>query len=449
MEPMLAPEGEEWKNVAEADLDHFGNTLRPREEVLAEARQGIENHRKSDAQWRLVDGNGEPMPGLKLEIEQVTHAFEFGCSSGSTLAEEAEDPRIKARNALFVKLFNCTTAKCYWDEKWHQPIEQHQGQRITQRFTDEIDWARAYGLKVRGHPLVWTVPKAIPQWVRRYPYEKQLALMEHNCRSLIQAAEGRIKLWDLANEMLWEPSLRHLAQRDWPHLESTDEMLTYLEPAVHWARDEDPDAVYVLNDYGLEVTYTPLKDVTAAMQRRRFVELVDAMQQRGCAPDAVGTQSHVGKWFPMDVVRKTLDELGQPGLPLQVSEYWAKPNDCPNASELDDEQRQAALVQYLGDFYTVVFGHPQVTHLTYWGGAEFFDRGGWVPSPMYHALDALINDAWRTRTQTTTDREGVLRFRGFHGNYVLRWTDPTGRPRSRRMELHRDVGNDTIVTLAY
>ena len=142
-----------------------------------------------------------------------------------------------------------------------------------------------------------------------------------NCRSLIAATRGRVKLWDLVNEALWELSLRNLPQRD--HTESLDNMLEYIAPAVHWAQDADPDGHYVVNDYGLEVDFTELKGVTAVQQRRRFVELAEALIERGAAPSALGTQAHVGKWFPMSAVQNTFDELSQPGLPLQVSEFWA------------------------------------------------------------------------------------------------------------------------------
>ena len=428
---MTVNEGEEW--AAEHD---FGLREDPaeREQVLEQARSGIEHHRKSPLTLRLLGPDGAALPGRALELEQTGHAFDFGCSAASTVAAEA-DPAIKARNQLFCKLFNCTTAKCYWDEKWHQPIEHVQGQRVTSTFLAEVDWARANGLRVRGHPLVWTVDKAIPAWVKRYDYERQLRLVEENCRSLIGAAGGRVQLWDLVNEALWEPSLRHLAERDWPHIETTEEMLTYIEPALGWARDEDPDARYVINDYGLEVNNTTMKGVTAAKQRQRFVELAQALVERGCAPDALGTQAHVGKWFPMSAVQQSLDDLASTGLPVQVTEYWAHFKSCPGIDELSEADQREEQARYVRDFYTVVFGHPATDHLTFWGGKEFFDRKGYVPSRLYRALDELINGAWRSQGQYQTDQDGVVSDRVFQGDYRLRWRDRHGRQHSRDLQV--------------
>ncbi len=436
MTPPLIP-GEEWRNVHELDRHHLKH-LRPDAEVLAQAREGIERHRKSDLRLRLVDASGQPRRGLELRLVQERHHFVFGCSSGGTFAGE-DSPNVRARNRHFVALFNGTHAKCYWDEKWHQPIETHQGHRNTSLFLAEIDWACAHGLVVRGHPLVWTVPKAIPQWVRTYTYDQQLRFMEHNLRSLIQCADGRIKLWDLVNEMLWEPSLRNLAARDWPHIESTEEMLTYMEPAMHWAREEDPDGRYVINDYGLERTYTELKGVNGPMQRRRFVELAVEMRRRGCGPDALGTQGHVGKWFPMDLAWKVFDELSEAGLPLQISEFWAGLKDHPDPAEKSEEQLRIDRARYAADYYTVAFGHPSVEHLSWWGGAEFFEREGWVTSLLYQQLHRLIREEWWSDVTLTTDGDGCLDARVFHGDYRLRWrgTDGTLHSQPVRVEPGR------------
>lgn len=434
---MTIIEGEEWRTVHDLDREHL-KSLRPDAEVLAQARAGIERHRKGDVRLRLLGADGRPRPGLRVRLAQQKHAFVFGCSAGGTFAEEVGNPARRARNQHFLRLFNGTHAKCYWDEKWHQPIEAHQGRRELGLFLAEIDWAVANHLVVRGHPLVWTVPKAIPQWVRKYPYEQQLRFMEHNCRSLIQAAGGRVKLWDLVNEMLWEPSLRNLATRDWPHIESTEEMLTYIEPAVRWAREEDPDAAYVLNDYGLERTYTQLKGVNAPQQRRRFVELVRALRDRGCAPDAIGTQGHVGKWFPMDLAWKTFDELAEAGVPLQISEFWAGEKDHPKPEGLSPEQIMADQVRYVRDYYTIAFGHPAVDHLSYWG-APFFARDGWVTNALYDGLYQLIRREWWTDVELVADRDGVIATRAFHGDHVLRWSDARGNPFHRDLRLQQGV----------
>ena len=235
-----------------------------------------------------------------------------------------------------------------------------------------------------------------------------------------------MQVWDLVNEPLWEASLRTLPQRDWPQIESTEEMLTYIAPAVQWAREEAPDAILAINDYGLEVTTTKLKAVTAPQQRQRFVALMRALAERGLAVDALGTQGHVGKWYRMDIVQQCLDELAEAGLPVQVSEFWASPEQCPEPEGRAPEEIAAASDRYVADYYTVVFGHPRTTQLSYWGDHRFFDRGGYVPGPRYAVLHDLIRKQWWTDVEVTTDGDGVLATRAFHGEHRLRWSDASG-----------------------
>lgn len=438
--------GEEWRRIHDLDRAEYAS-LPSDDEVLVEARKGIDRCRKADLALRLADESGRPVRGCKVRIVQTRHHMVFGHCAGSTFARVAANPAEAARAQHFLTLFNGTHAKCYWDEKWHQPIEKHQGQRELREFLAEVDWGCANGLAVRGHPLVWTVDKAIPQWMRHYSDEQQLRFLEHHVRGLIAATGRRIRTWDLVNEMLWEPSLRHLPVRDWPHLESIEEMANFIEPATHWAREEDPDACFCLNDYGLESTFTPLKAVTAAQQRRRMVELVHALRVRGAAPDAVGTQAHAGKWFPMAVVTRTFADLAKAGVPIHVTEFWAELPNHPNPEGRSPEQVEEDRAAYIAAYYTVAFGTPQVEQINYWGDDTFFARGGWTTTRSYAVLRDLIRRQWWTDVEATSDHDGVLRARVFHGDHVLRWTSVDGIPRSRTLRVAPGCSQDGSLVL--
>jgi hypothetical protein len=49
-------------------------------EVVAATRAAIEKHRKVDATIRILDAAGQPVPGVKVSIEQTSHEFLFGCN---------------------------------------------------------------------------------------------------------------------------------------------------------------------------------------------------------------------------------------------------------------------------------------------------------------------------------------------------------------------------------
>ncbi len=385
--------------------------------LLLEARDGIEKYRKSATVIRLLQAGRPLQPGTDVEVRQVGHLYQFGISGGFTPATAINPGFNRERSAALGRLFNHVTAKCYWHEKWHQPIETVEGQREYGTFLGEIAWARAQGMGVKGHPLVWTVPKALPPWLGGYPYEKRLSFLEKHVRGLMQAAGPEVQCWDLCNEMLWEPSLRNTAQREWPHLEPINEILTYLEPAWHWAHEENPNALLALNEYGLVASSS--SKVTAETQRGRYLSLAAEMQRRGCAPGALGVQAHVGEPYQLAILKQALQHLATSGLPLQVTEFWAKleKNAC---NEGDPETALACLAAYVAKVYTLVFSLPETTHLTYWGGGNsFFDPESGRPNPVFKALEQLIANEWNTRLTLQANADGEVLFRGFKGQYEV------------------------------
>lgn len=405
------------------------------QEILEQARERIEKYRKSDVSIKVIDGSGNPLSGLKVSVVQAGSAFDWGCSMALEQDEVDADPLKVKVTELFTGLFNTTTAKCYWDERWHHPIEHEEGARVTRFFEQEMRWGLINGIRVKGHPLVWTVRKGIPTWMDKYPIDRQMKLLENHVRSMVRLGGRSVGRWDLCNEMLWEPSLRNLPDRNWPHLEAVDEILTYLEPAVHWAREENPFAIYSLNDYGLVQRPKGATDgVTSLQQRRRYLELVEEMKRRGCAPDAIGVQAHIGGWYQPGVFRQCLDDLSQAGLPVQVTEFWARAKANPDLEGRGAEYVENAVATYAADMYTIAFGHPAVTHFTYWGDGGINAKTGEV-RPMYRALHNLIKKTWATNCSYVTDQAGMISLRAFHGTYHLQYKDRLGNPKVHRFEV--------------
>jgi len=423
-ESSVVKEGEEWRKVY---VNQNGKGSFSNQEIIQEAFENIEKYRKRNFVLRFVDEDQKPVSGVPVEIKQVSHDFDWGCSSAGQICADGH----RRFEGDFSRLFNSTTAKCYWDEGWHQPIEHVEGERITDVFEREIKWGLANQLKVKGHPLVWTVSKAVPDWLGRYPYQKQMEILENHVRSLIRLGGSRIKQWDLCNEMLWEPSLRNLPNRKWPHLEEIEEILSYLEPAVHWAKDENPLAAYVLNDYGLVKTYAP--GVTAQQQRDRYVALIEEMEKRGCMPDAIGTQCHVAGWYSGTEFRQHLDDLSKTGLPVQITEFWARLENAPGAGNKPGKQIREERVQYVRNMYAIAFGHPAVNHFTWWGREMFDDQ--LRPNEVYHALDDLLNNQWKTNLKSQSNNQGEIRGRGFKGEYLVLFNDQKGNLRKASFSL--------------
>ena len=413
------PEGQEWR-AADA---YKAENLRPGEVVLAEARENIEKFRKGRMLLSITSGS-EPLVNQQVKIEMQDHYFDWGCSSLRTRESFSDDVSYHTHMQQFRNLFNATTAKCYWDERWHQPVENQKGVRILDTFLAEMNAGVEYRMRVKGHPLVWTIPKGIPKWMKNYDHPTRVNIWEKHVKDLVIQGGNDIHNWDVVNEMLWEPAMKNIYNRNWPHIDPIDDIADYVAESLKWVKEVNPNPVRIINDYGLIKEFNDLQSVQ--VQRQRYLQLIKALRERDEIPDAIGVQSHVGKWFEPDEIVIAFDELAQGGLPIHVTEFWARMRDCPmDISNLASEQQDELLKKYLSDFYTVAFGHPAVQHITYWGNPFFDNRGN--TTFMYDTLFALIHKNWSTNRTEFTDNHGALSIDAFYGDYSISVGDQKGR----------------------
>jgi GH35 family endo-1,4-beta-xylanase len=410
-----------------------------RDDTIAWAKSNIPKVRQRDVELRVVDRAGAPVSGLPVEVVQQRHCFPFGDMvwglDAMHRAGKWETDRARYWRKRFSEVFNSATALFYWTERPRNDAsktEDWQGHIRLDNVAAVVDWARSEGLTVKGHPLFWTVPKAVPDWLEDYDYETQKKFVEVRIRRLVARFRDKISLYDVVNETLWEPSLRHLPQRDWPHIEPIDEIVQYVAPALRWAREEDPEAQLLINDYGLSQGPTdgpPVTDdgteVTPEMQRRRYLQLARALVEEGAPPDALGLQSHTGGFMEPAEQRAFYDEMAAAGLPLHITEFAAYPEHLEG--ERPREEIDQLYADYVEDYMTVAFAHPAVEAFYFWGlfrGAIDWDEegSGHELRPLYRRVRRLIHEEWHTQERLTTDSDGRLQFRGFYGEYALRYS---------------------------
>lgn len=450
--------GEEWKALAATRYAPNADDAR----VVEQAKRNIARLRMDDATLRLVDRAGRPLAHHAVHVEQLSHAFAFGDQLWPLdrfhRFGQHEMDRALAWRTRFEDVFNAANALCYWTERPLNDgpkMEDRQGEPRIDGFAWCVDWARSRGMYAKGHPLFWSIPKCVPDWVQRYDVETQMRFAEVRVRNLVARFRGRVRIWDAVNEPLWEAAPKNLSRRNWPHLEPVDAIADYVAPVLRWCREEDPDATYLINDYGLEhdaATGAPRTAdgvaVTAALQRRRMLDLVRTLRERGTPPDAIGMQAHTAGWLTPGMQWAVYDDLAQAGLPLHVSEFWADLDDllAAGVSEREAADMQA---QYVADYLTCAFGHDRIDAFFFWGFMDqaiaWHEHSSHTLRPMYERVRRLIREEWHTTLNATTDSDGVLRFRGFHGDYAVR-TRVGDRWSGQRFTLQRGAaGTQTIV----
>lgn len=226
---------------------------------------------------------------------------------------------------------------------------------------------------------------------------------------------GRVVDWDVVNENYSEHVMTPILSPGAP--------VNRAPILVEWykaARKADPNARLYINDFGILVgDQTEHKDA--------YEETIRYLLKEGAPLQGIGMQSHViGTAHKRTAaqLQQTLDRYAQFGLPLQITEFdisgqgWGE-------TPAEIEAAQAA---YFRTFLTMAFAHPAVEGFTMWGfwdgqhwlgNAPLFNQD-WTPKAGYAVWTDLVKNQWMTRAQTTTDANGIARFRGFYGDYIIK-----------------------------
>jgi GH35 family endo-1,4-beta-xylanase len=389
------------------------------QEIVAATQEDIEKFRKSDAKIRVVDAGGRPLSAVMVSVQQTSHAFLFGCNI-YMFGRYKDDARNAEYKKRFAELFNYATVGVYW-----RSYETQQGKPNYEDTDKVVDWCREHGIQMKGHPLLWGDRAGIPRWSRGLPSDE---IQRRRVQDIVGQYRGRIEFWEVVNE----PSHQAEPKIDQPY---------------RWARDADPNARLIVNDYHVLADGCP-----------EFFKLLAAAKRRGVPFDVIGIQSHEPRAmrFPLDRVKRILDQYASLGKELNVTEFT--PTSASRTivdSYRDGVWDEASQAEYAVKFYRVCFAHPSMRAITWW---DLCDEGSWLPGggmlradmspkPVYNQLKRLIHDEWLTRLTLTTDADGRLAFRGFRGKYrlVFRWD---GHEVERQFGLSRGKDREVVVAIA-
>jgi endo-1,4-beta-xylanase len=464
---MSAPTGEEWKSMDEASR-HYDPAAFAAD--LDAARANIRKIRCRDARVRVVDANGAPVPNLKVDIVQKKSSFPWGDQLWGldTLFRHGfnDSARVRHFTRRFTECLNSANCLSYWTEAPRNDGPKHmefQGEDHMDEFEAQVNWALAHGLTPKGHPIFWSIEKGYPEWVKRYPMDTQWKFIEVRVRNLVARFKGKVKIWDVVNEPMWEAAPKHLPQRHWPHIETMEDIMEYVVPVLRWAREEDPDACYVVNDYGMEldapnhqIRHKDGHVVTAKAQRDRFTELFRRMADAGAAPDALGMQSHTGGWIDPSTQTAMLDDFATSGMPLHYTEFWAGTKHLADAGLPADVQEKMK-AEYVANIMTVAYAHPSVEAFYFWGGltnemgfrqdhnSNGMPSSSNTPTPTYWRVKKLLTEEWMTKEKAVSDGAGEFTFRGFFGDYALRYEVSPGMPAGVDFQLSPQQNGDIVL----
>lgn len=229
------------------------------------------------------------------------------------------------------------------------------------------NFARENGLILRGHNLLWY--HRTPNWFFDLAsrQDQERAIVEH-IRQLTGRYRGRVHSWDVVNEPIEPKDGRPDGLRTAVFLETLGP--EYLDLAYRVAREADPAARLVVNEYDVELD-APEQEV----RRTALLDLLERMRRFGTPVDAVGIQAHLsclgGPPFSASRLRRFLADLAGLGLTIQITELDVTDENAP----ADPSVRDRLVADTYSRFLDAALDETAVKMVVTWG---LSDRHSWI-----------------------------------------------------------------------
>ncbi len=236
-----------------------------------------------------------------------------------------------------------------------------------------VAFARAHGMTVRGHNLVWY--RALPGWVANGTFTRAqlISILRDHIMTEVSHYRGQVNIWDVVNEAIDDRG--NLRDSIWLRVIGPD----YIDMAFRWAHEANPQALLFYNDYGGEGLNHKSDAIYA---------LVRGLIARGVPINGVGLQMHVALDRyprPQDLLAN-MRRLAALGLQVQITEMDVSIQGDPRPMQ----QRLQAQASIYSQALSTCLSFADCTAFVMWG---FTDAHSWIPAATGHPDAPLIFDA--------------------------------------------------------
>ncbi len=167
-----------------------------------------------------------------------------------------------------------------------------------------VSYARARGMTVRGHALLWHAQQ--PPWAQGLSGSDLRSAAINHVTQVATHYRGQIHSWDVVNEAFADGSGG--GRRD-SNLQRTGN--DWIEAAFRAARTADPNAKLCYNDYNTD-------GINA--KSTGIYNMVRDFKARGVPIDCVGIQSHLSSSSNLSTSQANLQRFADLGVDLQITE---------------------------------------------------------------------------------------------------------------------------------
>jgi endo-1,4-beta-xylanase len=204
-----------------------------------------------------------------------------------------------------------------------------------------VSFAERHQMHFHGHNLCWN--HWLPGWVNTTLNKgnAERYLVDH-ISTVAGRYRGRIDSWDVVNEPLGTWYSRDTGQppRPWLDLIGPE----YLDVAFHAAAEADPFSVRVLNFDRLEQNAGPGDE-----SHTRAFEMIRGLVQRNVPIQAVGFESHLVAWQPVEnsAQDRLIRGIRDLGLKMLVTELDVNDTKISGTTERRDAVVASVYLEYL------------------------------------------------------------------------------------------------------
>jgi endo-1,4-beta-xylanase len=360
-------------------------------------------------------------PGIRVDVEQLSHDFWFGCAISNGLAgNNWSENDLRQYKEKFLENFNSAVTENA--VKWGN-MEPGKGE-VNYSVVDAIlTWTDENHIPLRGHNLFWGIPQFVQPWVKELDNDELRQTLQNRAETVTSRYKGRFAEYDLNNEMVHG---NYYEDRLGPGI---------TKMMAQWALNGDPDAKLFLNDYDI-LTGNRLADYMAQIRK---------LLKQGVPIAGIGVQGHLhSETFDRNALRNALDSLQVFHLPIRITEFnipGQRSKYYKNRNLKMTPQEEELKAHEIIDYYRICVANPAVQGILMWGfweGANWIPvsslyRLDWSPTPAEEAYHNLIFKEWWTNESGTTNKNGTFTIPVFFGKYKV-----TVNGISKKVDLTRE-----------
>jgi endo-1,4-beta-xylanase len=269
------------------------------------------------------------------------------------------------RQALVQRHFNSLTAENIMKMAYLQP---EPGRFRFEQADALIAWAKANGLIVHGHTLLWH--NQAPRWMNEFKGSRDqfIAMMNAHVTAVARHFAGKLVSWDVVNEAFTDGKPTAYRDSIWFRNIGPE----YIEMAFRTARAADAKADLYYNDYDVEGAIGPEK-------LERILVMADDFKARGVPLDGIGFQMHIDTDKPGAAqIREACAKVVRRGLKVRISELDISVNQSKQYQQFSPELAQLQRLRYQesAQAYLDAVPPPLRGGITLWG---LTDGDSWIP----------------------------------------------------------------------